>query len=148
MGKNANVIVKSGRKLTDYEMLDEINTGLMHQLDDEAERCDELLGMLAVECDFIGQIAIGLYQEKHKQASKIKEKDVIRMIDTLLPFLTQEQKVAVKGSVEFHFDATRFNQRRPDLIPSWRDDHPVYLIDQMNFTHVINRYYGPEEIGQ
>lgn len=121
--------------------LEEINADLMQQLDAEAERADYLLGLLASIRELVGQIAIGMYQSKNKITDEADSHDAIRSINKLMPYLTPEQRSSVKSAIKFHCAVIKMNKLQPHLKPAWRDDHPLHEIEQLNFIHVVNRYY-------
>lgn len=126
----------------DFDLsLEEINDDLSRQLDAEAERADYLLGLLASIRDLVGIIGIGLYKSNSKITEEVNSHDAIRSIDKLMPYLTSKQRRSVKSAIKFHDVANKMNKLQAHLKPAWHDDNPLNEIEQLNFTHVINRYY-------
>ena len=128
---------KSFSKVSDEKMILEYG----RQLDEMAENQDHLLGLIANERDLLGQLALGICTESMKTIVQPDTQAVLKVISKMSPSMSADQLAHIGNAVSFHVAVTKYNKLDPKLKESWRGDHPLSDIDNLNLSHIINRYY-------
>ena len=123
--------------VSDADMLEQYRS----DLNDLLEKEDHLLGVIANSHDFLGELVLGIYKASMQTNEEPTLEDVLKAINGMFPYVEKDKLLHIGCAVNFHMAVTKINHSEPDLEPSWKDDHPLTDISEINFDNITNRYY-------